>query len=204
VAMHSRSAAPVNPTGTVRDRILEVADYLFYTDGIGRTTVEAIAFQADVSPRAFAKAFPSKEDLVVAYLDQRHQRDVDLFAAIVESGLSHQLVLNMVLSEVIIDVTSPGFHGCAFINAAVECREYLAVQAAVRKHREWYAGVATEVLREAGHRYPGNAADDVLLARDGAMNSGYGGDPTAATAALRRAIDRVLGEIPDTISYVSI
>jgi len=36
------------------------------------------------------------------------------------------------------------------------------------------------------------------------MNSGYGGDPTAATAALRRAIDRVLAEIPDSLSYVYI
>jgi AcrR family transcriptional regulator len=204
VAMHARPAPPANPSGTARERILEVADYMFYTDGIGQTTVEAISFQADVSTRAFAKAFTSKEDLIVAYLARRHKSDVDLFESAVSTGLSHQLVLNMVLSEVIVDITSPGFHGCAFINAAIECREYVAVQAAVKHHREWYAGVATDVLREAGHNYPGNAADDVMLARDGAMSSGYGGDPTAATAALRRAIDRVLGEIPDPISYVYI
>ncbi|WP_188511575.1 TetR/AcrR family transcriptional regulator [Conyzicola nivalis] len=188
----------------MRERVLEVADYLFYTDGINQTSVDAIAFQADVSTRAFARAFASKEDLIVAYVNQRHESDVDLFSTIAATELSHQLVLNMVLSEVIIDVTSPGFHGCAFINAAIECREYLAVQAAVKNHREWYTGAATEVLRQAGHHYPADAADDVLLARDGAMNSGYGGDPTAATAALRRAIDRVLAEIPDTSSSFSI
>ena len=197
MAMHSRSQPPVAPSGGVRERILEVADYMFYTDGIPQTTIEAIAFQADVSPRAFARAFASKEDLIVAYIAQRHQSDVDLFSTIVATGLSPELVLNVVLSEVIVDVTSPGFHGCAFINAAIECRGYVGVQAAVREHREWYAESATEVLRNASHPHPGDAADDVLLARDGAMNSGYGGDPTAATAALRRAIDKVLAEIPN-------
>ena len=202
--MHSRPNPPAKPTGSVRERILEVADYSFYTDGIPQTTVEAIADQANVSARAFARAFPSKEDLIVAYIDQRHTSDVQLFSTIAATALSHELVLNMVLSEVIVDMTSPGFHGCAFINAAIECREYVGVQAAVKSHREWYASVATQVLRSAGHSHPGDAADDVLLARDGAMNSGYGGDPTAATAALRRAIDRVLAEIPDSLSYVYI
>lgn len=204
MALHSRPNPPTKPSGSVRERILEIADYSFYTDGIAQTTVEAVAAQANVSARAFAKAFPSKEDLIVAYIDQRHASDVRLFSTIATTTLSHELVLNMVLSEVIVDVTSPGFHGCAFINAAIECRDYVGVQAAVRSHREWYASVATEVLRRAGHSHPGDAADDVLLARDGAMSSGYGGDPTAATAALRRAIDRILEEIPDDLSYIYI
>ncbi|WP_411699057.1 TetR/AcrR family transcriptional regulator [Conyzicola sp.] len=202
--MHSRPAPPANPSGAVRERVLEVADYMFYTGGIHQTTIDAIAFQADVSTRAFARAFASKEDLIVAYITRRHESDVALFSTIAATELSHQLVLNMVLSEVIVDVASPGFHGCAFINAAIECRDYVAVQAAVKQHREWYTGAATEVLRRAGHNYPADAADDVLLARDGAMNSGYGGDPTAATAALRRAIDRVLAEIPNPTSSFSI
>jgi AcrR family transcriptional regulator len=169
--MQSRPEPPTTLAGRARERILQVADYLFYTDGIRQVPIEEIAYRASVSTRAFSRAFPAKEALVVEYINRRHKSDVDLFYSLTETAISPHLVLNMVLSEVVLDITSPGFHGCAFINAAIECRESTLVQAAVRSHREWYAAAATEVLREAGHAHPGDAADDVLLARDGAMNS---------------------------------
>jgi hypothetical protein len=39
---------------------------------------------------------------------------------------------------------------------------------------------------------PGDAADDVILARDGAMSGGYAGDPIAASASLTRITDQVI------------
>jgi hypothetical protein len=41
---------------------------------------------------------------------------------------------------------------------------------------------------------PGDAADDLMLARDGAMAGGYAGDPIASTTALSRVFDRVISE----------
>ena len=38
-----------------------------------------------------------------------------------------------------------------------------------------------------GHPMSGEAADDLMLARDGAMTGGYAGDPIASTTALSRA-----------------
>jgi len=204
VALHSRPGVPTTLSGSARDRVLEIADYRFYADGIPQTSIDAIVAEAGVSVRAFTKAFSSKEDLVVAYVLQRHARDVDLFSTISATKLSPHLLFHTLLSEVIVDVTSPDFRGCAFINAAIECREYTAVQSVVREHREWYAEAARQVLIDARHSRPGDAADDVLLARDGAMVSRYGGDPVAATSALRRAIERVLREIPASDSHVSI
>jgi AcrR family transcriptional regulator len=197
LAVHSRSRADAGRSSSTRERILDAADFAFYNNGIPLTAIDDIVREAGVSRRAFARSFASKEDVVVAYIARRHEIDVSLFNAIVETGLLPELVLNTVLSEVIADVATPTFHGCAFINAAVECRQYAGVQAAVKNHRDWYVAVATKVLRDAGHAYPADAADELLLVRDGAMNSVYGGDPIAATAALRRAIDRVLSELSD-------
>jgi len=45
-----------------------------------------------------------------------------------------------------------------------------------------------------GHPVPGDGADELLLARDGALSGGYAGDPVAATTALRRIAERVLAE----------
>ena len=63
---------------------------------------------------------------------------------------------------------------------------------AVESHREWYVDVLEQLLRSIGHPLPGEAADDLMLARDGAMTGGYAGDPIAATTALNRAFERVI------------
>ncbi|MES1212734.1 MAG: TetR/AcrR family transcriptional regulator, partial [Leifsonia sp.] len=65
---------------------------------------------------------------------------------------------------------------------------------AVVAHREWLVGAFEQLLRSLGHPLPGEAADDLVLARDGAMTGGYAGDPIAASTALARAFDRVIGD----------
>jgi AcrR family transcriptional regulator len=183
-----------------RRRILAVADAAFYADGIQQTSVEEIASLAGVSPRVFTKNFPSKEELIVAYIDERHDHDLRLLLAAEDAEMSHHLLFNMVVSEIRADVETPGFRGCAFLNAASECPDLPAVQAAVRSHRDWYLAIATGVLREAGHDHPEEAAGRLVSARDAAMNSSYGDDPVAATADLLQAMDLILAEIPAPVA----
>ena len=90
-------------------------------------------------------------------------------------------------------ISSPEFRGCAFINAAAEFSDAMhPVRRSVVAHREWFVGVLEGLLRGIGHPLAGDAADDLVLARDGAMTGGYAGDPIAASAALSRAFDRVI------------
>ena len=65
---------------------------------------------------------------------------------------------------------------------------------AVEEHREWYIDILEQLLRRMGHPLSGDAADDLMLARDGAMTGGYAGDPIASATALVRAFDRVRSE----------
>ena len=96
----------------------------------------------------------------------------------------------------IAEIDSPGFRGCPFINAAAEFPDSEhPVRKVVTTHREWYVDTLAELLREMGHPVPGDAADELLLARDGAMSGGYAGDSIAASAALARIADRVLAEV---------
>jgi hypothetical protein len=64
----------------------------------------------------------------------------------------------------------------------------------VVSHREWYVDALAAVLRAMGHPMPGDAADELLVARDGALSGGYAGDSVAATSALGRIAARVLAE----------
>jgi len=105
------------------------------------------------------------------------------------------VVLRALQSAITSAIATPGFRGCPFINAAAEFAEPAhPVRRAVETHREWYVGVLEQLLRLLGHPLSGEAADDLMLARDGAMTGGYAGDPIASTTALNRAFDRVVAE----------
>ena len=54
-----------------RERILEVAERLFYADGVRATGTEKIMAASEVAKATFYRHFKSKDDLVLAYLDLR-------------------------------------------------------------------------------------------------------------------------------------
>jgi AcrR family transcriptional regulator len=56
-----------------RARILEVADRLFYADGVRATGTEKIMSIAEVAKATFYRHFESKDALVLAYLENRDQ-----------------------------------------------------------------------------------------------------------------------------------
>jgi AcrR family transcriptional regulator len=56
-----------------RERILEVADRLFYAEGVGATGTEKIMSIAEVAKATFYRHFQSKDALVLAYLESRDQ-----------------------------------------------------------------------------------------------------------------------------------
>src|SRR5262249_21345291 len=60
-----------NTMSQVRERILDVASYLFYRPGIQAVGIDAIIREADVARMSFYRHFKSKEGLVVACVERR-------------------------------------------------------------------------------------------------------------------------------------
>ena len=60
---------PAKPT--MKDRILETADRLFYLQGIRAIGVDTIAAEIGISKRTLYNHFPSKDALIAAYLERR-------------------------------------------------------------------------------------------------------------------------------------
>jgi hypothetical protein len=106
--------------------------------------------------------------------------------------------VQLVVDQIVADMTRPGFRGCPFMNAAAEYPDPDSPERAlIRKHREWYVAGATDILRDAGHPLPAEASDDLVLARDGAISTAYAtGDLTAALTSLTRVAARVMSDIP--------
>jgi len=73
-------------------------------------------------------------------------------------------------------------------NAAAEFADPASqVRVTIAEHRAWYRETMRQLASEIGSTDPDQAADDLVLLRDGAMISGYLGDADDTAAALTRA-----------------
>lgn len=181
------------PTAPAKLRILTTADELFYDEGIRSVGVDRLIAESRVTKATFYKHYGSKNRLIAAYIGYRHRRVAERIAAAIGESRDAEAALRAELAALVADIESPRFRGCPFINAAAEFSDPAhPVRQAVREHREWYAATLERLLRDLGHPLPGDAADDLVLARDGAMSGGYAGDPIAAVSALARAFERVI------------
>lgn len=178
-----------------RGRILEAANVLFYEDGIRNVGVDRIISASSVTKATFYKHYRAKDNLIVEYITNRHVTVRANVEAVIDAAPTPELALRDFVAAIIAEIDSPGFRGCPFINAAAEFPQSgHPVRRVVTAHREWYVDTLAELLRSMGHPVPGDAADELLLARDGALAGGYAGDSIAASAALGRIANRVLAE----------
>lgn len=184
--------AALPPLAPAKQRILDTADRLFYDEGIRTVGVDRLIADAHVTKATFYKHFGSKERLVVAYIEHRH-RDIAERIADFARDASPTETLRALRDAIVATIHEPGFRGDPFANAAAEFSDHLhPVRRAIEEHRDWYLQVLEDLLRRMGVALAGDVADDLMLARDGAMSGSYVGDPVAVTASLRRQFARVL------------
>ncbi|CAN7288659.1 TetR/AcrR family transcriptional regulator [Variovorax paradoxus] len=122
-----------------RERILLTAHDLFYADGIRATGIDRVIAASGVTKVTFYRHFPSKDDLVRAFLDHRHARWMAWFVDALGRRGAHEragdagalLLLADAMAEWFAD---PAFRGCAFINAVAEVGG--SVEGAAERARE--------------------------------------------------------------------
>ncbi len=187
------SVPPTPRSGGAKVRILETASRLFYEEGIHSVGVDRLISEASVTKATFYKHYGSKDNLILAYIRAQDERVQQRMESLTGSADSPAAAVRAWVTALADDVNDPEFRGCAFLNAAAEYHDPRdPVREVVATHREWYTERLAILLQEAGHPLPGDGADELMLARDGAMAGAYAGDAIAATAALQRVVDRVL------------
>ncbi|MCU1439784.1 MAG: TetR/AcrR family transcriptional regulator [Rhodoglobus sp.] len=193
--MVMESPIPTTQRAPAKGRILDTANELFYEDGIRNVGVDRIIAASAVTKATFYKHYRAKDNLIVEYIQSRHETVRANIEAIIAAAPDPRAALNEFVAAIGAEIAAPGFRGCPFINAAAEFPDAEhPVRKVVTAHREWYVDTLADMLRRVGHPVPGDAADELLLARDGALSGGYAGDSVAATAALGRIAKRVLAE----------
>ncbi|GAB1819609.1 TetR/AcrR family transcriptional regulator [Herbidospora sp. RD11066] len=186
-----------SPTGgrpsEARSRLLDTAIRLFYMEGIHSVGIDRIVAEAQVTRATLYRHFPGKEDLVLAYLNEIDQAMRAQAAQAVGAGLPAADSVRALGRAIAQGIESPGFRGCAFLNAAAE---YPDVESPVRKavlaHREWFLETVTELLAEVREAGAGPAARHFVMLRDGAMAAGCLFDPVLVTDTFLRGIEGLL------------
>jgi AcrR family transcriptional regulator len=182
------STATPGRVSAARQRLLRTASELFYAEGIRAVGVDRVIEVAGVTRATFYRHFPSKDDLVVAYLRAVHDA-----ARAVAGDRPGEQRLRRVVGAMTELVCAPGFRGCSFINAAAEFADPQSpVHRAVDDYRNWLTGIFVADLAAVGHPDPTAAAAHLVMLRDGAMVAGYLSDPGVARDTLLRGLECIL------------
>src|SRR4051812_47807054 len=109
----SHRMAILSAKPTMKERILETADRLFYLQGIRAIGVDTIAAEIGISKRTLYNHFPSKDALISGYLARRF----------VQPQPSDKPPLDQILGtfdRLERGFAGKGFRGCPFVNAVAE------------------------------------------------------------------------------------
>jgi AcrR family transcriptional regulator len=196
VTRTTEELAADGPTrGTARRKILDAASRQFYAEGIRAVSADRIIEEVGITKVTFYRHFRSKDDLVVAYLDEQsehEQRRADVLVS--TTGGSPDDPLAPLVEALVSDICTPGFRGCPFINAAAEYADpQHPVRLSVTRHRDWFEGFLKDQLGNLRVPEPGRVAQQLVLLRDGAMVGGYLGNAADLTVAIRATVSTVLG-----------
>ncbi len=169
---------------SARERLLAAADELFYAEGVHTVGIDRIIDRAGVAKASLYSTFGSKEGLVRAYLEGRHERRRARITAGLERHDDPRERLLAVFDVLAETAAAPAFRGCAFYNASAESPAGGAVQEVSDINRAWTRSLFADLARDAGARDPDALAAQLLLLYDGSTaGARMDRDPAAATTA---------------------
>lgn len=154
-----------------RQRLLDTADRLFYAEGLRAVGIDRIIAESGVAKMTLYSHFRSKDDLILAVLRHREEQFLAWFAREMErhteAGQDRLGALFAVLKEWF---ESPGFRGCAFINASVELADAGHPGSVfARQHKERFHDFLAKLIEESLGESAARLAPAVALLIEGAI-----------------------------------
>jgi AcrR family transcriptional regulator len=173
------ASSPAKPT--MRERILETADRLFYLRGIRAIGVDTIAAEIGISKRTLYNHFPSKDALISAYLERRFVQPRPSDKSPVDQILGTFDLLQQRFS-------AKDFRGCPFVNAVAELgpesKPVRKIAIAFKESRRlWFR----DLLVRIGVSDPEGLATQLVLLVDGSIAQDLVRDDPAMAQAAKEA-----------------
>jgi AcrR family transcriptional regulator len=181
---------------SARERLLAAADELFYEEGVHIVGIDRVIERAGVAKATLYSAFGSKDELIRAYLQRRHERRQERITRGLErydNPRDRVLGVFDVLSEL---AAETGFRGCAFHNASAESAAGSGVEEVSDSTRAWTRSLFVDLARDIGAPDPTALAAQLVVLYDGATVGSRmdrnPGVPAVARAAAEIIIDAAL------------
>lgn len=154
---------------TPRAKVFQTAARLFYQHGYRAIGVDTIAAESGVGKMTLYRHYPSKDDLVVAYLKDHDDFFWNNFEQITKDAATSRDKLLAFFEALQGYVKSRACRGCPFINVAAEYPEtdYPGHQVAI-EHKQSVRARFRQLARDAGALNPEVLADQLFLLMDGA------------------------------------
>ena len=194
----SRPLLPNTGPGA-RERILNTAYDLFAQRGIRAVGVDEVIERAGVAKATLYRHFPSKDELVLGFLEERERRWTH---DRVESGALQRGITPEDQLLAIFDVFDDWFReewsgrdqfeGCSFVNVLLELGPKHPAGEASLRHLENIRSIVRRLAAEAGLRDPANFARSWHILMKGSIVLAAAGDVDAAQRA--KAMARLLIE----------
>jgi AcrR family transcriptional regulator len=188
---------PRKPAPGTRDRILDIAARLFHEQGVHAVGLQQIIDECGCGKNLLYREFPSKDALVVAWLersrDDLERKTAEAVAPFAGDPAAQLVALVRAEAAEVADLC-PHYRGCALRNTFNEfpdpghpARKVVVAQQEARRAQ------LRELATQAGADDPEALADRIILVLDGLLTSGsvLGPEgPAGAAVALAEQIVR--------------
>jgi AcrR family transcriptional regulator len=191
-----RAASPVasEKSPDVRERILNTASALFYKRGVRAVGVDLVVLEADVAKTSLYRYFPTKDDLIVAFLERE---DIEFWEQWDKVAGQHaddpaaELDAHMLwIGE---RLARSNYRGCPQINVAAEFAEHNhPARQVAHKHMQALRSRLQEIATRLNASKPDQLAAQLAVLVNGAFVSSGLLAPDEATEVLRAALKALL------------
>jgi len=159
---------------SARDRILDAANRLFYSEGIRAVSVDTIAEKAGITKKTLYYHFKSKDDLIAAYLASRDQPNLKLYETWfkeTEGSLSDKVAT--IFLYVAKAARHPKWKGCGFLRTAAELANMpgLPAMKVGAAHKKKFEAWLADQFQANDIDHAENLARQIVLLMDGAFST---------------------------------
>ncbi|MCG8409157.1 MAG: TetR/AcrR family transcriptional regulator [Phycisphaerales bacterium] len=186
-------------TSPTRQRLINAASQRFYRDGFREVGIDQILNDVGISKTAFYKHFQSKDDLMLAVMDEQDQWLREHFRSMVNKlGGSEPRARLLALFDAVDQIVRlDEFRGCFFVNVAMEFPlPHDPAHVAAAANKQAMQEIVMQLAREAGADCAEKLAKELMLLMEGAYVTRHvTGDEEAVSTARDAAavlIDRRL------------
>lgn len=174
-----------------RRRVIAAADRLFYEHGFRAVGMATLRSSAGVSLKHLYVLFPSKEAIILAVLEHRHELWLGEVKHTVAQADSSEEKLLAVFDFLDTWIRSETFRGCVFINAFGELgAESPAVAQRAREHKHAFRHLLGQLVDQA--HLPKDLTDELMLLAEGVQATAAITGETHLAQHARRAAEALV------------